>query len=160
MEQPLDEHRRRARAKFLGGHSIRPLWYPQGEHHLIAPLLDFLVRETTGQSGLLKEYLDAERSSAWSEVVRLGAKLKTERVGYPPTPDRLVHAYAQLGSEDLRSGRFEQAVNEYAEGFVCDRTRPTSTACSPWLIWATAATTWPRPSWTRRRSLAPTRSRS
>jgi predicted ATPase len=43
VQRPRNVMKFRARARFLADHNIRPIWYPEREHHRIEPLLTYLA---------------------------------------------------------------------------------------------------------------------
>src|SRR5262249_31518895 len=63
VEAPPDEGERRARAKFLSDHSIRPIWYPSGRHELILSLLELLIQQKTSRAGLGAEIKTVRQDS-------------------------------------------------------------------------------------------------
>jgi hypothetical protein len=45
---PESEEQFNERSRFLSDHTIRPIWYPHGQHEYIEPLLKYLVNQTQG----------------------------------------------------------------------------------------------------------------
>ena len=45
VQKPKSAAKFRARMQFLATHNIRPIWYPEGEHHRIERLLEYLSEQ-------------------------------------------------------------------------------------------------------------------
>lgn len=54
VELPVSDKLYRQRARFLSDHNIRPLWYPNGRHDLIEPLLAYLTQTSMPNSPVVE----------------------------------------------------------------------------------------------------------
>jgi hypothetical protein len=68
VEQPASPEHFHERSRFLSNHNIRPVWYPDGRHDIIEPLLAYLTKITP--EALEKDVARAEVERLQETVLR------------------------------------------------------------------------------------------
>lgn len=65
VEQPIPEGLFHKRSSFLSDHNIRPIWYPNGRHELIEPLLARVLKKPISAKPSPLAYSDKTTTKGW-----------------------------------------------------------------------------------------------